>query len=326
DSRQTHLALLAADGRLSVYENDQPENVSEFSSVDEFAICARPSRGEELSFKVRFDPNPEPCYSALRAGVPVDSLGLVVAGMDQVKIYRSRDIVTTSYGVPQTQKEFYLAAELAGHRGLVRDVAWAPGNIRGYDTVATACQDGYVRVFRIDTPYSPDDGKSWSANDLLKPSSSSSSASSSASQSPSSSSSTATSRIAPHPQTGKDSSSPTKDDAAVTTAPPTPTTTTTTTRDRHSHPSTLSASLAKSEAPSNRQWSGQEGQIPHTHREISRLDNHRTPVWRVDFDDDGQILGSTGDDGKLMLYRQTPDGVWAKSSELVIVKERMAAP
>jgi nucleoporin SEH1 len=49
-------------------------------------------------------------------------------------------------------------------------------------------------------------------------------------------------------------------------------------------------------------------------------------VWRVGFDDDGQILGSTGDDGRLLFYRQTPDGVWAKSSELVMVKARMAAP
>jgi nucleoporin SEH1 len=89
--------------------------------------------------------------------------------MDTVKVYRSRDVVTTSYGVQSTKKEFYLAAEVPGHRGLVRDVAWAPGNIRGYDMIATACQDGYARVFRLETPYSEDDGKSWSAAALLKP-------------------------------------------------------------------------------------------------------------------------------------------------------------
>ena len=61
-------------------------------------------------------------------------------------------------------------------------------------------------------------------------------------------------------------------------------------------------------------------------RELSRLDSHRTPVWRVGFDDDGQILGSTGDDGRLLCYRQTPDGAWAKSSELIMMKARMFAP
>ncbi|KND92935.1 Nucleoporin SEH1 [Tolypocladium ophioglossoides CBS 100239] len=278
--RHTYLALLATDGRLTVYENDQPENLSEYSRIDEFTICPKPSRGEEASFKVRFDPNPEPCYMALRAGVTSDALGLVVAGMDAVKIYRSRDIVTTSYGVSGTQKEFYLAVEISGHRGLVRDVAWAPGNIRGYDTIATACQDGYARVFRIDTPYSDADGKSWSAADLLKPTS----------------------------QNSKDS--PSKDSAEK----------------QHSHSSTLSASLAKSGAQGGRQWSGQLGQVKHTFREISRLDSHRTPVWRIGFDDDGQILGSTGDDGRLLCYRQMPDGAWAKSSELVMMKARMAAP
>ncbi|PNY28329.1 Nucleoporin SEH1 [Tolypocladium capitatum] len=280
ETRHTYLALLATDGRLTVYENDQPENLSEYSSIDEFTICPKPSRGEEASFKVRFDPNPEPCYAALRAGVTSDALGLVVAAMDAVKIYRSRDVITTSYGVSGTQKEFYLAVEIPGHRGLVRDVAWAPGNIRGYDIIATACQDGYARVFRIDTPYSAADGKTWSAADLLKPTT----------------------------QNSKDSSN--KDEAEK----------------QRSHPSTLSASLAKSGAQGDKHLSGQPGQVNHTFREISRLDNHRTPVWRIGFDDDGQILGSTGDDGRLLCYRQTPDGAWAKSSELVMMKARMAAP
>lgn len=293
ETRHTYLALLATDGRLTVYENDQPENLSEYTSIDEFTICPKPSRGEEVSFRVRFDPNPEPCYTALRAGVGVDSLGLVVAGMHAVKIYRSRDIVTQSYGVAQAQKEFYLAAEIPGHRGLVRDVAWAPGNIRGYDIIATACQDGYARVFRIDTPYSEHDGKSWSVGDLLKPRG--------------------------HTTSSSAKDSPTKDDASTLEKQQQ--------QQQPPHPSsTLSASLAKSGQAGDRQWSGQPGQVQHTQKEVSRLDSHRTPVWRVGFDDDGQILGSTGDDGRLLFYRQTPEGLWAKSSELVMMKTRMAAP
>jgi nucleoporin SEH1 len=71
---------------------------------------------------------------------------------------------------------------------------------------------------------------------------------------------------------------------------------------------------------------GQPGQIRHVMTEISRLDCHRTPVWRVGFDDDGQILGSVGDEGKLMCYRQKPDGAWAKSTEMAMVKMKMATP
>ena len=292
DSRHTYLALLATDGRLTVFENDQPENLSDHSSIDEFSVCPRPSRGEEVAFTVRFDPNPEPCYAALRAGVAADSLGLVVAAMDSVHVYRSRDIVSTSYGVEQTRKEFYLAAEIQGHRGLVRDVAWAPGNIRGYDTIATACQDGYARVFRLDTPFSPEDGKSWSAADLLKPDSQS-------------------------------KSSPTKESDSSDKQHQ---------HQQHHHhqqhpSSTLSASLAKSGGPSSdRHFSGQPGQARHAVREVSRLDSQHTPVWRVGFDDDGQILGSTGDDGSLLCYRQVPDGSWAKSTVVSMWKTQMAAP
>ncbi|KAF5547404.1 hypothetical protein FMEXI_5193 [Fusarium mexicanum] len=303
ETRHTYLALLATDGRLTVYENDQPENLSEYASIDEFSVAPKPSRGEELAFRVRFDPNLEPCYTALRAGVPSDSLGLVVAAMDTVKVYRSRDIVATSIGVQQTQKEFYLAVELTGHRGLVRDVAWAAGNIRGYDVIATACQDGYARVFRIETPYSEDDGKSWSAADLL--------------------------RSAPHMST-RDSTPQARTNGTAT--PTEKQATTPQLQPSHSyhqhqhHTSGLSASLAKSGSHNDRQWSGQPGQVKHNFQEISKLDNHRTPVWRVGFDDDGHILGSTGDDGRLLCYRQTPNGAWVKSSELAVQKARMATP
>lgn len=283
ETKHTYLALLSNDGRLSIYETDQPEGLSDYASIDEFVICNKPQRGEEVSFKVRFDPNPEPCYTALRAGVPTDALGLVAAGMDTVKVYRSRDIVTSSYGVDSAQKEFYLAVEITGHRGLVRELAWAPGNIRGYDIIATACQDGYARVFRLETPFSDDDGKSWSEADLLT-----------------------------NEKHAVRNSSPTKEEEKL---------------HQQAHPSTLSASLAKTAgAQIERQWQGQPGQIEHTVREISKLDNHRTPVWRVGFDVDGQILGTTGDDGKLLCYRQAPDGTWLKSSEMVMMKSRMAAP
>lgn len=310
ETRHTYLALLATDGRLTIFENDQPENLTEYASIDEFSVAPKPSRGEELAFRVRFDPNPEPCYTALRAGVASDSLGLVVAAMDAVKVYRSRDVLVTSIGVQQIQKEFYLAVELPGHRGLVRDVAWAPGNIRGYDTIATACQDGYARVFRVDTPFSDDDGKSWSASDLLNPTAH---ASSRESISQVKSNGTAT----PTEKTG----------AQTPQLQPMQSYHHQQSQQHHQHhPSHLSASLAKSGSHSDRHWAGQPGQVKHEFQEISRLDNHRIPVWRIGFDDDGHILGSTGDDGRLLCYRQTPDGAWAKSSELGMLKARMAAP
>ncbi|KAK4241942.1 WD40-repeat-containing domain protein [Achaetomium macrosporum] len=357
DSHITYLALLSADGSLTVYENERVENLAQFTLLDEFSTTTTTNtsiisfssttttttpittsttgastattatggggggggaaaaattgagagaageesqqrtppvaaRGEETSFRVRFDPNPEVCYTALRAGVPSDALGLVVAVMDTVRVYRTRDMIRTSLGVAAAWKGFYLAAEVVGvHRGLVRDVAWAPGNIRGYDVIATACQDGFVRVFRLDAvPSSPEreDGEGegergkWAAERVKK--------------------------HAPR-RSGEENNSGTGTARASLMAS-----------------SAIRAGLDPSRENLERRTGNLPGRIRHVMTEISKLDSHRTPVWRVGFDDDGQILGSVGDEGKLMCYRQKPDGTWAKSSEMAMVKMKMAAP
>ncbi|KAM7201621.1 WD40-repeat-containing domain protein [Rhypophila sp. PSN 637] len=294
DTRHTYLALLSADGTLTVYENEQPENLSDYTQMDQFTVCLKPARGEETAFKVQFDPNLDVCYTALRAGVPSDALGLVVAAMDSVKIYRTRDTVAASLGVATAAKEFYLAAEISTgvHRGLVRDVAWAPGNIRGYDVLATACQDGYVRVFGLSTPVEEGaEQRGWGVDELRKYSKNN----------------------APGGQDGKPAAAGGQEEGGeyIPTA---------------AAKSGIRAGLDQSRAATDRSWSGLPGQVRHVVTEISKLDSHRTPVWRVGFDDDGRILGSVGDEGRLMCYRQTPDGSWAKSTELAMMKMRMAAP
>ncbi|KAK2613792.1 hypothetical protein N8I77_000676 [Diaporthe amygdali] len=281
ETRQTHLALLAADGRLTVYENEMSENLSDWTQMDELSVCDKPARGEETSFRVRFDPNIDPCYNALRAGMPTDTLSLVVAAMDKVKIYRTRDVVIHSYGVPSTKKEFYEAAVVSAHRGLVRDVAWAPGNIRGYDIIASACMDGYVRVIRVDTPHDDNDGRTWSSSDLVK----------------GGSRPETLSRAAGNGSGGSQAQQPSGISQGV-------------------HHPTAEGDRRKNQA----------GHIYHTMQSLSMLENHRTPMWRVGFDDDGQILGCVGDDGKLLCFRQQADGQWRKSSEIGIMKMKMAVP
>ncbi|KAI0132696.1 WD domain-containing protein [Xylariales sp. AK1849] len=287
-TRNTFFALLAADGTLSVHESEEPETLVDYTQIDNFQALAKPNRGEETCFKVRFDPNPDPCYKAIRAGVPTDALSLVVAGMYSVKIFRSRNTVTSSFGAATQAREFYQAIEITGHRGLVRDVAWAPGNFRGYDIIATACQDGFVRVFRIDTPFNKDDGRSWRVADMM----------------------------------GKDTtegggSASARGDQS---------------RGQPQAHSGIRAEIDKSGTHGERLISGQPGQITHTAREVSKLaigrspDTHRSPAWRVGFDDDGQILGSVGDEGKLVCYRKQPDGNWALSSELGLMKQRLVIP
>ncbi|KAI0022294.1 WD40-repeat-containing domain protein [Xylariomycetidae sp. FL0641] len=324
-SRATHFAFLAADGHLSVYEGEQPELLLAdlaLAPVDDFQAVPRPAnRGDEAAFTVRFDPNPEPCYAALRAGVPQDALGLVVAGCLTVRVFRTRDTVASSFGAATRAREFYLAVELApgapapdagpspNKQHLVRDVAWAPASYRGYDMVATAGGDGAVRVYRIDTP--PDANpaaKSWAVADVLA---------------------AGHHQQQQQQQRGKAVSDsgrwgPAEDEGGRAT-----------TTQQHGHGRRLSqappptssgirAELDKSDSHGERTATGQPGQVAHVAAELCRLECHRSPVWRVDFDDDGQILGSVGDDGRLVCYRQRPDGAWAKSSELGMLKMRMA--
>ncbi|KAK0715659.1 WD40-repeat-containing domain protein [Lasiosphaeris hirsuta] len=309
DTRHTYLALVSADGGLTVYENETPEDLADYSLLDELSVIPppgvssgagagrSPSRGEETAFRVRFDPNAEVCYSALRAGVPGDALAVVVAAMDCVRIYRTRDVVQQAMGVATAGREFYLAAEIGAgvHRGLVRDVAWAPGNIRGFDIIATACQDGFVRVFRVETPLGGNqesEGRGWSWRRG------------------------GASTVAPvDEEVG--SSSRRASTSAGASAEPT----------QALPKSGIRAGFDQLRTSSERRSGGNtaQSQVRHIVTEMARLDSHRTPVWRVGFDDDGQILGSVGDEGKLMCYRQTPGGSWAKSAELGMMKMRMAA-
>ncbi|CAK7264240.1 hypothetical protein SEPCBS57363_000980 [Sporothrix epigloea] len=356
ETRHTYLALLAADGTLTVLENEVPENLSDYANVDELRVCPKPARGEEASFRVRFDPNPEPCFTALRAGVHADSLSLVVAAMESVKIYRTRPITTTSYGLQGTGRAFYLAAEIKGHNGLVRDVAWAPGNFRGYDIIATACQDGYVRVVRLDTPCTAsEDGKTWAARDIVvkrgdtqsaggglgvlasssntrrKRDKSSSGLITAAASATGSTTPAGPSSLSAPVSIASSFSSTMPDDTGATDdlgdAVHDPHNVVSSAETSFSGPAPSDGGMTGGDGfAADRHWTGEAGQVQHVVRELSRLENRRTPVWRVSFDDDGQILGSVGDDGRLLCYRQTPDGSWARSAELTVLKMRMAAP
>jgi nucleoporin SEH1 len=271
ETRHTYLALINRNALLKVYENEEPENMDSWSELDSMNVCDKPARGVEVAFKVMFDPNLEPCYAAIRQGVQRDALGVVVASMNKATIWRTKEIShQVTLGAPST-KEFYLAAELKGHRGLVRDVAWAPGSIRGFDVVATACKDGFVRVYQVTTP--PKGGKELRSKDYSK-----------------------------------------MPEKVVTSTQRTPE------NGARNAPSGIGAGLASSRSGRHQESQGKGGDVLHVAKEVSRLEPSRTPVWRVDFDDDGQLLGSSGDDGKLILYRREPSGTWAKSSELAMAK------
>ncbi|RDW79709.1 hypothetical protein BP6252_04347 [Coleophoma cylindrospora] len=270
-TRHTYLALIERSATIMVYENDEPENMANWTEFDKFLAMKQsdiPSRGDEASFKVQFDPNLEPCYNAIRQGIPKDALSMIVASMNSASIWRTREVVHSVSLGSNMSKEFCCMADLRGHRGLVRDIAWAPGNVRGFDIVATACKDGLIRIYEISTP-------------------------------------------------GSQPSTQSRDYTSSAVAQPIPFQKPV----ESGKPSGIGAGLAGAREGSG---SAGAGHVKHVVKEVSKLDAHRAPVWRVDFDDDGQLLGSTGDDGRVLLWRREPSGSWSKSSELAM--NRSALP
>lgn len=158
DNIYTVLAMIDRQGLLSIYEPTNPDEFKDWTLVDQFNVCSpnpAPGRGEETSFKVRFDPNVTPLPYMNSLTNERKQLSLVVTAMREVKIYHS---VSTSHAKPDNSDsasgasyrfKFFEATRLPTHPTLVRDVAWAPFNCRGYDRIATACKDGAVRIFDL---------------------------------------------------------------------------------------------------------------------------------------------------------------------------------
>jgi len=138
---ETYLAAISRDGQLTVCEPVDHDDLSEWQIMWQDYLCKTPSRTEETGFCVCWHHEKLPAWPAVLSGLDRKSLSLAVAVMDTVKIFRT-----------DKDRKFYVAAELTGADGLIRHVAWANGSMRGFDTIATASKDGYIRVYDLHTP------------------------------------------------------------------------------------------------------------------------------------------------------------------------------
>ena len=145
-----YLAVIDRQGLLTVYEPSTPDNFADWRDVDQFHVNSPvPGRGEETSFKVRFDQNVNPSAWYNDLTEDRDLLNILVSSLQDVKIY-----TTAPEGASNRQSRsliFYEYFRLPVHPTLVRDVQWARFNVRGMDWLATACKDGSIRIFEIET-------------------------------------------------------------------------------------------------------------------------------------------------------------------------------
>ena len=138
---ETFLALITRDGYLTISEPRDHDSLQDLQHIHREHVCPTPSRQEETGLRVCWHREKLPCWTAVQAGVPRTALSLAVAAMNVVKILRT-----------DRDRKFYCAAEIKGPEAIIRDVAWANGSMRGYDLIATACKDGHIRIYEVNTP------------------------------------------------------------------------------------------------------------------------------------------------------------------------------
>ena len=140
------VALITHDGLLSLIDPSEAESMTSWKEVDTIYPFGQHSRGTEPRSKVSFHQAERPCYDAVIAGLDPRALSIAVSAMNIIKIYRALKTEDTNY-------QLYEMLEMKANTPLINDVAWAPGCIRPYDLIATACDDGSVRIFELTTPH-----------------------------------------------------------------------------------------------------------------------------------------------------------------------------
>jgi nucleoporin SEH1 len=140
------LVLVTRDGLLSLLEPAEPESLSLWKELDAVYPFEQHPRGTEPKFKVSFHQSERPCYNAILAGLDVKALSLALSGLNRVKVFRAIKPDEGTY-------QLYEMVEIVVNATLINDVSWAPGCIRPYDLIATACDDGTARMFSISTPH-----------------------------------------------------------------------------------------------------------------------------------------------------------------------------
>lgn len=155
DNIYTYLALIDRQGLLSIYEPSSPDDLKDWTLLDQFHVCFPvPNRGDETSFKVRWDRNETPLPYTNSLSDDDKQLGLIVSSVNDVKIYHSATDTDQPSNIHNESSAshritFHEAFRLPTHPSLVRDVAWSSFNIRGVERIASACKDGAVRVFEL---------------------------------------------------------------------------------------------------------------------------------------------------------------------------------
>lgn len=187
----TYIAVIDRQGLLSLYEPSNPDEYHAWSLVDQLYVYSpAPGRGDHTSFRARFDPNPFPLPYLTSYSDDQGQVSIAVSAMNEAKLYRSiadPEIIASHASTPSAPN----IGRGASHRlllfevlrlqpsppssppqslpsgTLVRDIAFAPGNIRGTDMIAASSINGTVAIYEVSLRSK--DSSSSSSNSVTRP-------------------------------------------------------------------------------------------------------------------------------------------------------------
>lgn len=286
DNVYTYVALIDRQGLLSIYEPSSPDEFKDWVLVDQFNVCGTnpPQRGDETSFKVRFDQNVTPLAYVNSLSDDRNQLSLVVSALNEIKIYRSvvpSGEVDSGDGASH-QMMFYEAKSIK-HPVLVRDVAWAPFSVRGTDRIATAGKDGSVRIFELAVAEAPGVSNGQNPSNASTIPSTTKLSTQTPRQQPQSS---LTSAITGRAQTQSQSQYHSHSHSTSGSSGPGQASHPTNTTSRSAHPGDTFPFLTSIQS-------------------VSELSHAHPDAWSVTFDSQGQVLLTNGSDGMTKIWRKS---------------------
>ncbi|RLV83354.1 Nucleoporin SEH1 [Meyerozyma sp. JA9] len=146
------LACIGSEGILRIYESVDPSNLTYWSLTAEIAVLSSqlPTKSLQSTFGIEW------CPSKF-----ANTEKFVVVALDQAFVYGASvagngdnsgtnndfDMASGDGGI-NSENKYVRVCSLPEHNGLIRSVSWAPSMGRNFHLIATACKDGYVRIFK----------------------------------------------------------------------------------------------------------------------------------------------------------------------------------
>ncbi|ODV84507.1 hypothetical protein CANARDRAFT_235673 [[Candida] arabinofermentans NRRL YB-2248] len=127
-------ATIGSDGKLRIYENLNPCNLSLIELIFEIDVLKNNVNNQlQSDFNVVWSKS-------------LNGLDLIcVSALDQAYIYAN----TTNDAGDNNTINFEMKCLLGDHNGLIRSIDWAPNMGKSYHLIATGCKDGYLRIFKL---------------------------------------------------------------------------------------------------------------------------------------------------------------------------------